>query len=125
MGCQSRNDQVDLTSLGPITLTEAYPGSILNVDKVELMDGSSGDIRRIEDRKVIQQWIAQIKDLELLPDDNQEGLVGYRFGIRLFEGEEMKLGFIPNEINNIYYKTNTKFDENIRAFFEEQFGRGF
>lgn len=121
-GCR---DNADPVILNPISLSKAYPGNITEIDKIELLDGSTGERKVIEDQVVIEQWISKIKDIELIPDDNQEGRVGYVFGISLYEGNEIKLGFIPNQINKIYYKTNNEFTGLIRELFEEQFGRGF
>jgi len=61
----------------------------------------------------------------LIPDSNQEGRVGFVYGISLYEEGELKLGFIPNYINKIYYKNNIEFLEYINTFFEKQFGKGF
>ena len=121
-GCQGSRESIVLQS---ITLSQIYPGSILNVNKIELLDGSSGERKLIEDQGQIKKWINQIKDIELIPDSNQEGRVGYIFGISLYEEGELKLGFIPNRINKIYYKNNIEFQEHIKIFFEEQFGREF
>ncbi|WP_211748649.1 hypothetical protein [Paenibacillus sp. Marseille-Q4541] len=121
-GCANKPNPVFLNE---ISLSEAYPGNISEIDKIELLDGSSGERKVIEEQVVIEQWISKIKDIELTPDDNQEGRVGYVYGISLYEGDEIKLGFIPNQINEIYYKTNTEFTELIRALFEEQFGKEF
>ncbi|SFM46848.1 hypothetical protein SAMN03159341_1366 [Paenibacillus sp. 1_12] len=121
-GCQGKTDPIHLK---PITLSEAYPGSIMEVDKIELLDGSSGERKIIENKGEIKQWISKIKDIKLNPEDKQEGRVGYIFGISLYEGEKIMLGFIPNQINKMYYKTNIEFEQHIRTFFEEQFGRKF
>ncbi|MGZ9583723.1 hypothetical protein [Paenibacillus marinisediminis] len=121
-GCQSKPDPVDLN---PTSLSEAYPGNITEVDKFELLDGSSGERKFIEDQVVIERWISKIKDIELIPDDNQEGSVGNIFSIWLYEGDEFKLSFLPNRINNIYYKANDEFGGLIIELFEEQFGKEF
>ncbi|MBW5446212.1 hypothetical protein GE107_09090 [Cohnella sp. CFH 77786] len=122
MGCQGKTETIDLK---PITLAEAYPGDISEVGRVELLDGSTGERKTIKDRQKIQHWIGQIKDIQLTPDINQEGRTGFIFGISLYKGEEMKLGFIPNQIHHIYYESNPEFEERIRSFFEEQFGRNY
>ncbi|MFC7681811.1 hypothetical protein [Paenibacillus sp. GCM10028914] len=121
-GCGEHEDPVILKTM---TLSEAYPGNITEIDKIELLDGSSGEKKIIEDHEVIAEWIRKIKDIELMPDDNQEGSVGYIFGISLYENNEIKLGFIPNQINEVYYKTNDEFTRIIKEFFEEQFEREF
>jgi hypothetical protein len=115
-GCQTIEDNHQ-KPLKLITLTEAYPGEISKVSKVELLDGSTGERIIVNDRKIIQDWLDQIKEVSLIPDENQEQRAGYIFSIALFEGDTKKLGFIPNEINNVYYKTNEEFVEPIRTPF--------
>lgn len=114
-----------LPELNPITLAQAFPGDILKTDRIELLDGSTGETRTVVDPAAIREWLTEIKDIRLIPDDNQEGRAGYRFGIQLFQGEEPKLGFIPNSIKNVYYETNEQLESKVQAFFEEQFGREF
>lgn len=121
-GCRGNPDPV---ILNPISLSEVYPGNITEVDKIELLDGTSGKRKVIEDQVVIEQWIRKIKDIPLIPDDNQEERIGYIYGVSLYEGNEVKLGFIPNQIKKIYYKTNNEFIEHIRELFEEQFEKRF
>lgn len=124
-GCNSNTEDLDSKQLNPTTLSEAYPGTISNVNKVELLDGSTGERKTIEDRKLVQEWLIQIKDVELIPDENQEPRVGYLFGITLYEDSTKKLGFISYSINNVYYQNNEDFVGPIRTFFEKQFGREF
>jgi len=124
VGCQSKSEN-QIPQLTPISLINAYPGDISKVNKAELLDGSTGERKTIVDQRIIQDWLNKIKDIVLIPDDNQKQRVGFIFGITLFETEKKVLGFIPNEINNIYYKDNEEFLKPIRALFEEQFGRDF
>ncbi|MGZ7440466.1 hypothetical protein [Paenibacillus sp. TH7-28] len=118
VGCQSSAEAIPLR---PISLSEVYPGDILQVDKVILVDGSTGARRAIEDRQQITEWISRMKDIELTPDENQEDRTGFMFGISLYEGEEKKLGFIPNLIQGVYYKPNPEFEGYIKALFEKHF----
>lgn len=120
VGCES-----DSIVLKPTTLSNEYPGNISNVDKVELVDGSSGERKIVADKIVVQEWLNQIKDIELMPDENQEGKVGYLFRMALYEGEQNKFEFYSFSLNNVYYETNQEFVEPIRTFFEEQFGKEF
>lgn len=122
LGCQE-NPKTKV--LVPITISKVYPGDILEVDRIELLDGSSGDRKTIKDRSQIIQWISHIKEIELIPDKDQQPRVGNIYNISLFKGEIKKLGFVSNEINGVYYKSNLEFQGYIKAFFEEQFGRHF
>ncbi|OPH56950.1 hypothetical protein BC351_26420 [Paenibacillus ferrarius] len=53
-GCQGRTDPIQLK---PITLSEVYPGSILEVDRIELLDGSTGERKAIEDKQMILHFL--------------------------------------------------------------------
>ncbi|MFD1176008.1 hypothetical protein ACFQ3W_06755 [Paenibacillus puldeungensis] len=121
-GCYGSKESIVLQ---PATLSEIYPGNILKVNKVELLDGSSGERKVIEDQGKIKKWINLIKDIKLIPDSNQEDRVGFIYGISLYEEDELKLGFVLNHINKIYYKNNIEFEAHIQAFFEEQFEKEF
>ncbi|MBP3965119.1 hypothetical protein [Paenibacillus lignilyticus] len=111
--------------LRPITLAEVYPGDIRRVTKMELLNGSSGERATVEDKETISQWINQVKDLKLKPDENQEARTGYVFGISLFEGEMKTMGFTPNGIGEVYYESNPQFEAFTRSLFEKAFGHAF
>lgn len=102
-GCQSTSENSNPNQLNSISLTKIYPGDLSNVNKVELLDGSTGERKTIVDERIVQEWLNKIKEIELIPEDNQEQRTGYTFGITLFENEKNIFGFIPNEINNVYY----------------------
>ncbi|MDQ0874430.1 hypothetical protein QFZ77_003089 [Paenibacillus sp. V4I3] len=122
---QKYSEQTKPTQLISITLTDAYPGNLTNVNRVELFDGSSGERKIVADRTIIQNWLNQIKDIKLIPEKDQGVRAGDVFGITLYEGEVKKFGFLSGNVNNVYYKTNKDFVEPIRALFKEQFGRQF
>lgn len=117
--------QEALSKPKPMTLGEAYPGDIMKADRIELLDGSTGEIAIVEDPDAVRAWIRGIKDIRLEPDGNQEGRVGYRFRISLFEGVASKLDFNPTSIGGVYYKPNQRLDVQVKAFFEDRFGRKF
>jgi hypothetical protein len=119
--CQTNNK----TQLIPTTISQEYPGSIMNVTKVELIDGSSGQRVNIEEKKEIDIFLNEIKDEVLTPDSNQEPRTGYLFRIALYEGTELKIDFIPNAINNIYYKTNENLYNKLKEIFTKRFGKQF
>lgn len=126
IGCEATSsDDKKPVQLDTTTLENEYPGDISNVDKIELVDGTSGERIRIEDKGIIQEWLRQMKNIELEPDDNQEGRVGYLFRTILYEGDMKKFEFLPDEMKRVYYEHNEKFEGPIRSFFEEQFGRTF
>ncbi|SDW23898.1 hypothetical protein [Paenibacillus sp. CF384] len=111
--------------LHAITLAEAYSGDISKVTRIELLNGSSGEHATVEDKDTISQWINQVKDLRLKPDDNQEPRTGYVFGISLFEGDVKTMRFTPNGIGEVYYESNSQFEALTRSLFEKAFGHAF
>jgi hypothetical protein len=122
VGCQKETNLVHSKST---TLAEAYPGNILQVDKIELLDGTTGERRIIEDTNDIMEWITLIKDIKLMPDETREGGPGFKFGLSLYSGEGKMLQFTPNQINNVYYQSSPELERHVKALFEEQFGRAF
>ncbi|KRF07093.1 hypothetical protein ASG89_17210 [Paenibacillus sp. Soil766] len=84
-------------------LEEFYPGDISNVDHIEIRSGSTGALKIVNDKQLVQEWLAKVRHMKLTPDPNQEGRVGYLFYVDLFEGQEKKLRFLPNEIAGNYY----------------------
>jgi len=125
MGCRSQEEKTKPISKEPTNLSQIYPGDLGKVDKMQLLDGSTGERIMLTDREIIRQWLNQIRDVQLIPADNQEGRVGYLFGLTLYENDKSMLGFIPDHIGGIYYENNDAFLAPIRALFEEQFGRSF
>ncbi|GGH22616.1 hypothetical protein [Paenibacillus segetis] len=123
MACNSVSETVNV--LRSTTVAQEYSGSIMNVDKIELVDGSTGYRKSIQDKAEIQTFISNIKDLVLIPDKNQEGRTGYIYRIIFYEQEEVKLDFIPNAVNNTYYEPNADLLKIINKEFEERFGREF
>ncbi len=107
------------------TISDAYPGSLSNVDKIELVDGSTGSRETIEQKREIDGILNDIKNIVLEPEKNQEGSVGYRFRMILYENDDAKLGFTPQAIKGIYYEPNEEFDERIRKLFVKYYEREF
>ena len=122
LGCESAAKSIPTNRT---TLEHEYLGRLSDVDQIELLDGSTGERKRISDPTIIQEWLDKIKHVELEPDENQEGAVGYLFSVSLFEGERKTFQFIPHELNGVYYETNEEFKSLIQAFFEEQYKRDF
>jgi len=122
IACGKADDE--LNEPKEITIDELYPGSILNVDKIELVDGSSGNRKSVDFKKEIESFLYDIKDIRLQSEKNQEGAVGYIFRIILYEENVVKMDFTPNNIEGIYYETNEDLYNKIKRIFEKHFERG-
>jgi hypothetical protein len=115
----------DETILKPITISQVYPGNILNVTKIELIDGTSGQRIKMEEKNEVDQFLNEIKDEKLIPDRDQQPRTGYIFRLALYEGNELKIDFIPNSINKIYYKSNDNLNKKLKEIFTKKFNKQF
>ena len=77
---------------------------IENVDKVVILDGSTGYTKTLTDVAQINEFLALIKDIEFSPQDNQEKRDGFLYGITLYDGEA-QFNFSLNQIGDTYYNT--------------------
>lgn len=111
--------------LEPNTISGIYPGNIIDVDKIELVDGSTGDRKTIIVKKEIETILDEIKDIMLEPERDQEGSVGYIFRIILYEKNVVKMNFTPLHIQGIYYETNEDLVSKMKEIFEKHFERNF
>ncbi|MCR8656671.1 hypothetical protein NV377_05030 [Paenibacillus sp. T3-5-0-4] len=123
MGCQDNIENAESVVPQPLSLTEVYPTNIQVVDKIELLDGNSGERKIIEDKSEITTFINSIKDIQLIPHENQEDRVGFNFSISLYEDGERVFGFTSTNLNGTYMQTNTEFEKHIRSFFKKHYGR--
>lgn len=116
-------NQVDPKIANPTTIANLYSGDISNVDKIILVDGSTGERLSVMDNDQVTKILGLIKDETIIPEENQEGSVGYRFRVLLYENEELTMDFIPNQVQGIYYKSNEKLNRNLKELFEKYFDK--
>jgi len=60
---------------------------IENVDKIVIVDGSTGYIKTLTDVEQINEFLALIKDVEFSSQDNQEKRDGFLYSITLYDGK--------------------------------------
>ncbi|MFS0876340.1 hypothetical protein [Solibacillus isronensis] len=85
--------------------TEFYKNDLEDVTKIQVTDGSTGYSKIIKDKKVIGEFLSEIKDVQFIPEENQEDRAGFRYAISLYEGEQMTFIFTENEVTDYYYYT--------------------
>ena len=119
--CQS-NDNV---TLSPTTISEVYPGNIMDVTMIELIDGSSGARARLDNKDEVDRLLNDIKDLVLEPDSNQEERAGYIYRLALYEKDELKLGFLPTAIDRTYYTFNEQLHSILKELYTEKFNQQY
>lgn len=91
---------------------------IEHIDKVVLVDGSTGYAKRLVEQQKIDEFLALIKNIEYSLQENQEPRVGWRYGIRLYDGKKL-FNFTLNEIDSVYYDTNPDIHPIIDAFYTQ------
>ncbi|MCI3921227.1 hypothetical protein MO973_13400 [Paenibacillus sp. TRM 82003] len=89
-----------------ITIREMYPGSLSDVDTIRVIDGSSGERRLFRNKRQVQAWIQQVKDVTFTPDPNQGERDGFLFNVDFLEHNKVKLSFTPNSLEDRYYIHN-------------------
>lgn len=101
------------------SLEEFYKDAkIENVDKVIIQDGSTGYSKTITKQEQIGDFLSLIKDIEFVPQKNQEERSGWRYGIALFDGEK-EFKFTLNEIDNTYYNSNPDIHPIVENYYKQ------
>ncbi|MDF2606742.1 MAG: hypothetical protein K0S34_937 [Bacillales bacterium] len=101
------------------TLHEFYGKDLNDVTKIEILDGSTGHKKNITDKKVINDFLREIKDIKFIPEENQEDRKGFRYSINLFQGEETTFTFSLNEINDNNYYTEPDIYPVVHNFYKK------
>lgn len=115
VACQSSQQQGhDQTQ----TFAQMYPAELADVTQLEIRRGD-GEIKTITDLQLIENLLEQIKDLSFVPEENQEGAVGFLYDVKMFEQNEMTFSFTTNKINGYYYKQNERINSALEKLFEE------
>lgn len=109
-GCGQAEPEPSLTTQ---KLSDLYPGDIGNVDYIEIRSGSTGKLVKVTDKWVIKNWIDEVRNLEFVPDPNQEDRVGYLYWVTLYENQEAKLSFTPSSTGGHYYLHNDQLHKKI------------
>ncbi|MGM9949442.1 MAG: hypothetical protein ACI33P_04920 [Lysinibacillus sp.] len=92
-------------SLETTTLPQFYEEDVKNVSKIVILDGSTGAQKTIEDKKAIDDFLNSIKDIQFIPDENQEPRDGFTYAITLHQDGKNPFTFGPTYVNDHYYHT--------------------
>ena len=87
------------------TLPQFYDGDLSKVTKIVIFDGNTGYKKTIENKKVIDDFLDDIKDIKFVPDENQEPRDGFNYSIVLYQNEEETFQFGLTQVNDHYYHT--------------------
>jgi hypothetical protein len=105
-------------SLETKTLFEFYEEDLDDVIKIELLDGSTGYKKVIIDKTVIDNFLDEIRDIQFIPEENQEKRDGFRYSITLFQDEDRTFSFTLNEVNDHYYYTQPDIHPVVDDFYK-------
>jgi hypothetical protein len=87
------------------TLPQFYDEDLSEVTKIVIFDGNTGYKKTIEDKKAINDFLDDIKDIKFIPDENQESRDGFNYAITLYENEKETFQFGLTQVNDHYYHT--------------------
>ncbi|CAM4426812.1 hypothetical protein [Paenibacillus tarimensis] len=122
VGCQNDNQSNSEVSddLTTKQLEKFYPGNITNVDSIEMISGSNGNRKVINNPVEIKEWLEKIRHLVIVPDPKQEESSGVLFHVTLFEKEQEKLYITPTSINHNPIKPNPKLASLMKELYRDE-----
>jgi len=101
----------------PLTLNDFYQKSIEDVTKIEIIDGSTGDKKVVNDKQIIDDLLYQIKEIKFIPDENQKKRTGYLYNVTLYQGNE-SFSISSNQVDDIYYFTEPNIEPILQDFYK-------
>lgn len=112
---------VSLTGCGPETtsIEELYNGNLDKVTKINVIDGNTGEIASTKEKDQIQAFINEIKDVKFIRDNDQSKRDGFNYSITFYQGDDQKLQFGLNQIDDDYYHTEPDIKPTIEQFYED------
>lgn len=112
------DEKEKVTELETKTFTELYKKDLANVTKIRVLDGSTGYSKTVTDKKVIDDFLSEIKDIQFIPLENQEGGIGFVYIIALYEEDENPFIFSLNSVNDHIYDTDPEIYPIVDRFYE-------
>lgn len=100
------------------TLPEFYEKELNDVTEIQIVDGSTGAKKVINDKKMIDDFLSEIKDIKFIPEENQGDRSGFRYGIGLYQEGENTFSFTLNEVNDNYYYTEPDIHPIVEDFYK-------
>ncbi|MED4206832.1 hypothetical protein [Neobacillus mesonae] len=101
------------------TLPEFYETDLDDITKIQILDGSTGYKKVINDKKVIEDFLGEIKKIKFIPEENQEDRIGFRYTIAFFEGEKITFSFTLNKVRDNYYYTDPDIHPIVDDFYKK------
>lgn len=101
------------------TFAEFYEKDLRDVSEIVIVDGNTGEDKRITDKDEIDSFLNKIRNIKFIPEENQEERDGFNYSISLFENNERTFQFGPTQVNENYYYTEPDIHPIINDFNEE------
>lgn len=100
------------------TLPEFYKNDLEDVTKIQVQDGGTGYSKITTDKKVIDEFLSEIKGVQFIPEENQEDRAGFLYSITLYEDEQMTFIFTENYVTDYYYYTEPDIYPIVDSFYK-------
>ncbi|WP_245688093.1 hypothetical protein [Salimicrobium halophilum] len=100
------------------TLKGFYDGNLDEVSKVAITDGNTGKRKMIEDKNTVEAFLNEMKDIEFIPEDNQEPRDGFNYAVTFYENEKETFQFGMTQVNDHYYHTEPDIFPIVDDFYE-------
>jgi len=101
-GCTSGST----ATLDNTTLEEQYGDLLDDIDYITIRSGN-GDLFEIKETNIVKQWVQDVSTLPLPIDNETEGAVGTLFVVKLYSGNELKVNFSTDHVNDYLLKPNS------------------
>lgn len=100
------------------TLPDFYEKNLDDITKIQILDGSTGYKKVIRDKKIIDEFLGEIKEIRFIPEENQEDRNGFRYSIAFFQGDEKTFSFSLNKVKENYYFTEPDIHPIVDDFYK-------
>ncbi|MBO9129527.1 hypothetical protein [Bacillus sp. 165] len=86
-------------------LNDFYKKDLDDVTMIVILDGRTGNKKTIMDKKLISDFLSEIRDIQFIPEKNQEQRKGFQYSVILFQNDVETFKFELTQVNGIYYYT--------------------
>lgn len=115
-GC-SQEEQRSI-ELKPYTLAELTKIDLSKVSKIKITSNEDGETVTLTDEATINEWVDNMSDAYFTPDVVQDkASTEWTYELTLYEGNKKVLKFLPNYIDDIYFKPDEKVIKNIETLY--------
>lgn len=110
---------VGCNGLKTVTFEQLYNKDLNKVSKIEIRSGSTGELKAITNKTIINKFLAKVKNVKLVPDKDQREMKGYKYRVTLYDSEGQTFEFTSTEFNGHYYQPDHDILKVIETIFNE------